>query len=60
MSSVPPDWLGDAVSTFGRSAREQLSTGVGEPEEALRTPLVNLVREVGSRLSWRRRACGCR
>ena len=33
----------------GRSAHEQLSTGVGEQEEALRTPLVNLVREVGSR-----------
>jgi hypothetical protein len=49
VSYVPPDWLQDAVSTFGRSAREQLSTGVGEQEEALRTPLVNLVREVGSR-----------
>ncbi|MDQ3601307.1 MAG: N-6 DNA methylase, partial [Actinomycetota bacterium] len=49
MSYVPPDWLRDAVDTFGRSAHEQLSIGVGEQEEALRTPLVNLVREVGSR-----------
>jgi hypothetical protein len=45
----PPDWLVRAVSTFGRSAREQLSTGAGEPEEALRTPLVALVKEIGSR-----------
>jgi hypothetical protein len=45
----PLDWLAHAVSTFGQSAREQLSTGVGEPKEALRTPLVALVREIGSR-----------
>jgi hypothetical protein len=45
----PPDWLAHAVSTFGRSAREQLSTGAGEPEEALRARLVSLVKEIGSR-----------
>jgi hypothetical protein len=45
----PPDWLAHAVSTFGRSAREQLSTGAGEPEEALRAPLVGLVKKIGSR-----------
>lgn len=49
MSYLPPDWLQQAVSTFGRSAREQLNTGAGEPEEALRTPLVNLVRKIGAR-----------
>jgi hypothetical protein len=45
----PPDWLAQVVSTFGRSAREQLSTGAGEPEEALRAPLISLVKEIGSR-----------
>lgn len=45
----PPAWLAQAVSTFGRSAREQLSTGAGEPEEALRAPLVALVKKIGSR-----------
>lgn len=49
MPYEPLDWLVQAVSTFGRSAREQLSTGAGEPEEALRTPLVALVQEIGSR-----------
>ncbi len=39
MPYEPPDWLAHAVSTFGRTAREQLSTGAGEPEEALRAPL---------------------
>ncbi|MGH3764281.1 MAG: hypothetical protein ACRDTX_03915 [Pseudonocardiaceae bacterium] len=49
MSYQSPDWLVQAVSAFGRSAREQLSIGVGEPEEALRVPLVTLVKEIGSR-----------
>lgn len=44
-----PAWLQQAVTDFGRSAREQLATGSGEPEEALRAPLVSLVREIGSR-----------
>ncbi len=45
----PPAWLARAVGAFGRSAREQLSSGAGEPEEALRAPLVALVKEIGSR-----------
>ncbi|MBV9140707.1 MAG: N-6 DNA methylase [Pseudonocardiales bacterium] len=49
MSYEPPDWLAKAVGSFGRAAREQLGTGAGEPEEALRGPLVALVKEVGSR-----------
>ncbi|MGH4021804.1 MAG: type ISP restriction/modification enzyme [Pseudonocardiaceae bacterium] len=49
MPYEPPDWLARAVSAFGRSAREQLGTGAGEPEEALRAPLVALVKEIGSR-----------
>lgn len=49
MSYEPPVWLARAASAFGRSAREQLSTGAGEPEEALRTPLVALVKEIGVR-----------
>lgn len=49
MPYEPPDWLVQAVRTFGRSAREQLSTGAGEPEEALRAPRVSLVKEIGSR-----------
>ncbi len=49
MPYEPPDWLARGVSTFGRSAREQLSTGAGEPEQALlRAPLVALVKEIGS------------
>jgi hypothetical protein len=45
----PPDWLAKAVGSFGRAVREQLGTGAGEPEEALRGPLIALVKEVGSR-----------
>lgn len=45
----PPDWLAKAIGSFGRAVREQLGTGTGEPEEALRGPLVALVKEVGSR-----------
>ncbi|MGH3696339.1 MAG: type ISP restriction/modification enzyme [Pseudonocardiaceae bacterium] len=49
MPYEPPGWLERAVNAFGRSAREQLSTGAGEPEEALRAPLVTLLKEIGSR-----------
>lgn len=45
----PAAWFAQAVTAFGRSAWEQLSTGAGEPEKALRAPLVTLVREIGSR-----------
>lgn len=41
-----PPWLTHAVGQFGRDARATLATGVGQPEDALRTPLVNLLKFV--------------
>lgn len=49
-----PAWLSDAVDRFGRDARATLATGRGQPEDALRTPLVNLLRTVADRIGVRR------
>lgn len=50
----PPAWLVNAVGEFGRDARATLATGVGQPEDALRTPLVNLVKAVAPRIGIRK------
>jgi hypothetical protein len=42
--------LAAAVDTFGRDSRAALATGHGQPEDALRSPLVALVRQFGTRL----------
>ncbi|MGH3613417.1 MAG: hypothetical protein ACRDRK_12655 [Pseudonocardia sp.] len=39
-----PAWLATAVATFGRDSRASLATGQGQPEDALRSPLVALLR----------------
>ena len=49
-----PGWLVDAVAQFGRDARATLASGKGQDEDALRTPLVNLVKAVGDRLGIRK------
>jgi hypothetical protein len=46
----PPPWLATAVETFGGDSRASLATGHGQPEDALRSPLVALVRMFGRRL----------
>lgn len=48
-----PQWLSTAVATFGRDARSSLATGIGQPEDALRSPLVALLREFGKQLGLR-------
>lgn len=45
-----PAWLAEAVATFGRDSRASLATGQGQPEDALRSPLVALVRQFGNQL----------
>lgn len=45
-----PGWLAEAVGTFGRDSRTSLATGEGQPEDALRSPLVALVRHFGTKL----------
>lgn len=47
---APPKWLALAVETFGTDARASLAAGVGQPEDALRSPLVALIRQFGKRL----------
>ena len=49
-----PGWLVEAVARFGRDARATLASGKGQDEDALRTPLVNLVKAVGGRLGIRK------
>lgn len=49
-----PAWLTEAVGQFGRDARAVLATDVGQPEDALRTPLVTLVKTVATRIGIRR------
>ncbi len=46
----PPKWLATAVAMFGRDSRASLATGHGQPEDALRSPLVALIKEFGRKL----------
>ncbi|WP_182708566.1 type ISP restriction/modification enzyme [Thermomonospora cellulosilytica] len=46
---MAPDWLAEAVAEFGESCRERLAGDVGEAEAAIRGPLEQLLRTVGSR-----------
>jgi hypothetical protein len=53
MGYTPPEWFREAIHVFGTASRAKLASGVGEPEEALRAPVEQLVTTVGQRMGLR-------